>query len=618
LVQQDHGFCVAGRFDQLSQNQKPYDAFVETFSSYVEMLIKRDDRKIGADLSKIEGIDLLLKMIPALRRLIPQVEQPDETTSKDASCDFDFQNASLRDASNLSKIVLRLFLRTIASKGRPPLVIALEHLHWADEAALDVLLSLLSDSVHQRILFVATEREDLSTPALATMLQRIHVNEVTLTHIHLLNMDEEATTQFVTHMLAVDPDVAESLASAVFPSTRGNRYFTRVLLQNLARKGVLKCNDASGRHKWSWDTDEIRRECQTSMEDTLQARLLELPNSVMRLLRYASFLGFRLNTEILSYLMEERIDSYLQVAEDGGLVARSGSHGWEFTNETVQDAAFGLVPNDERELFHLRIGRRLWKHFDLKKLDKHIFIVVEELLAGERLVTDARERVAIAKLCLRAAEQSVHMSSFQTAYYYYERGIALLGPKRWEENYELTLELYDHAVEVAFCIGKFTELYKLVDDVVLHAHCFSDTLRSHATKIFALGTNLKTRQAMAHALEILSQLDVCFPKKPSLIRTVFECQRLRRRLKRKSSQSLQRIPFLKDESKLIAMRILCQFVFEALLLDDPVAPLIIFRMVSFSLDHGICAMSSLGFALFGALLCGYVECRLDVLAEYGV
>jgi predicted ATPase len=606
LAQQDGGFCMVGKFDQLTQNQKPHAAFVDAFSFLVEMILERGDADFdfGSELAQIEGVELLLKCIPALAKVIPC-----GANNQKPSFDYRSSGANARDAANRFKHSLRLLFKVIASKHRP-LVLILDNIHWADEAAIELLQLFLSDAVNQAVLFLATEREDQNSQLVATMLNKIHAIEVTVTRFHLTNLDLASTERYIADVLEMDMPTTESLSAVVYSTTQGNQYFISVLLQGLLEDGVLEyCHDRdSSTPKWKCDAHQAQIEYGSSLDSAIKYKLRKLPDTVTRMLKYASCLGSSLNIEILGILMKDEaiVTSSLQLAAACGVIVCTNvdlSH-WEFSHETVHDAILSLIPVAERESFHLRIGHSLWKHFSVDALDGNIFTVVGQLLEGERLVLDPRERVAIAKLCLRAAEQSIYMSSFETAYFYLTRGISLLGTKCWNGNYSLTLELHNNAIEAAFCIGKFTELYSLVDIVHTNARSFDDGLRSHTAKIFAMGCDGRGRESMKYGIAILAKLGVHFPAKPSILSTIIQLHGLRRKLRRKSSQSLLRIPVLQDENMIVAMQILGQLVLQAFLLEDAIAPLLVIRMVTVSLESGICALSSLGFVLLGAILCG--------------
>lgn len=615
MVKQDGGYCVTVTFDQLMQLQKPHLAFVEAFTSYAEMVLERGDvdtirAAVNNCENEIEGVDVLLKMIPALARVIGPAPDcmigGEEPIASDEPPQV-FGSYSSMEATSRFKYAFRLFLRAIASKNRP-LILVMEHLHWADEAALDLLQTLISDTSNQATLFVATDRDDLETRKVTNMLKKLHALEVTVTHFHLKNLDEESTTSMIADILQIDPSFATPIASLVFSRTKGNRYFIELFLQALVGGDFLRYNGEVS-PRWSCDTDEIRVEFGDTIADAVKANISRLPDDVLKTLRYASCLGSKLDEDILGHLTGKTpsvVASCLDLAATMGLLIHppGTQRGWMFASNPIQDATLGLIPNDELEDFHYRIGRRLWRCFNLEELDENIFVVVGQLMAGSKFILEERERIAVAKLCLRAGERSVYMSSFQSAFVYLVRGIELLGTQCWRDNYSLSLEMYNAAVEVAFCAGCFDDVHSFVGEVLMHAACFDDTLRAHAAKVYTLGSSGFGQEAIAYGLKVLLDLDESFPVRPNLLRIFIELQRIRRRLRARTSESLLRLPLMENGRKLAAMQILNQVFLYTFLHQQELAPLIGFRMVSLSLDFGLSATSCLGFVALGAILCG--------------
>jgi hypothetical protein len=52
---------------------------------------------------------------------------------------------------------------------------------------------------------------------------------------------------------------------------------------------------------------------------------------------------------------------------------------------------------------------------DDNELETYLFVVLQQLMLGDRLVTDQEERTATASLCLRAGQKAVELSNFETA-----------------------------------------------------------------------------------------------------------------------------------------------------------------------------------------------------------
>lgn len=613
MVGKDGGYCVTGKFDQLRQLQKPHCFVVEAFTSYAKMVQERGQvetvrRAVNEATTEIESLNLLVKMIPglaALTGLETKGDVDDAVNKQDDVDSSDEGSYSSNEAASRFKYAVRLLLRSFASVDRP-LVLVLEDLHWADEAAMDLLHTLLTDTANQETLFVATYREESDKRNMTTMLKQLQKSEVTVSHIVLKNLDEVSTTNMVVDMLQTDVAYTKPLADLVFSHTKGNAYYIVVFLRALAEGGFLRY-DMDAMPQWSWDADEVRVEFGTTMIDVVKNKISCLPDEVLHALKCASCLGSKLDKVILANLMGESSTvafSYFDLATEKGLLVHCPRRGWAFAHDAIQDAAYSMIPGSDREKFHYDIGLRLWRCFDINELDENIFVVVGQLLAGSRFVEKRKEQIAVARMCLRAGERSVYMSSFQSAFNYLVHGVRLLGTKCWRDEYTLSLNLYNAAAEVAYCSGHSKEVHIFVQEILAHATCLDDTLRGHSANIYAIGSCGRMQEAIHYGIQILSDLGEKFPETQSTTRTFIELQRIRKKLKRKTNESLLRLPIMEDTRKLAAMHMLSQLTTYTFLNAKGLSLTIAFRMVNLSLNCGLSATSCIGFALVGALLCG--------------
>jgi len=147
-------------------------------------------------------------------------------------------------------------------------------------------------------------------------------------------------------------------------------------------------------------------------------------------------------------------------------------------------------------------------------------------------------------------------------------------------------------------------VHSLTEAVLNHATCINDTLRSHSTIVHTLGSSGRIQDAVKYGLEVLRDLGVNFPARPNSLQTYIALHKVRRRLRRKSSESLLRLPVITDPKTLAAMHILNLLFFYTFLHDKELTPLIGMRIIRITLDHGLGAVSCIGFVLLGMLLCG--------------
>jgi predicted ATPase len=497
-----------------------------------------------------------------------------------------------------------MFLRGVSSPEHP-LVLFLDDMHWADEASLDLLESLLSDGENDGIMFLGTYRDegDASSKRLKAMLSKLDKSKVTTTNIELDPFGEEAVNSMLAELLMFDLDETKPLSSVICNQTKGNIFFIWEYLRSLNDTGMLEFDKK--KDQWNWDTQEIRVDFVSNIKDLIRAKFALLPAKAQETLKLASCLGSRIDEDALRCLMDEPIFSYLQLAESKGLIEIDFIRGgYTFSHDGIQEATYHLIPESERMAFHLDIGRKLWKSFDVKELDGVVFAIVGQLMVGSGLITSKKEKSAVAALCLRAGERSVQLSNYQTANIYLVHGLSLLGTKCWQEDYLLSLGLYNAASEVAYCTSNFESVNMLVEEILAHAKCFEDTLRGRATKVYWLGSSGKVKEAAATGLEILEKLGETFPKTPTMPDVDVALKRLQKKLKGRSDESLLRLPYMMDPKKLAAMQMMNLTYLYAFMGDQELALLLGFRMVSLSLDHGLSTESCVGFVALGMILCG--------------
>lgn len=155
--------------------------------------------------NEIDGVDLLIEMVPALAKVIMPKTNDEEWKENTANGDDSsaiFGSGSSTEATSRFKSAFRLFLRAIASRDKL-LVLVLEDFHWADEEALDLLMSILTDTLNQETLFVATYRNDSNTQIVTIMLKQLQMSEIEATYIFLKNLDEATTSIMIVDILQI-------------------------------------------------------------------------------------------------------------------------------------------------------------------------------------------------------------------------------------------------------------------------------------------------------------------------------------------------------------------------------------------------------------------------------
>src|SRR5437867_9603219 len=126
---------------------------------------------------------------------------------------------------------------------------------------------------------------------------------------------------------------------------------------------------------------------------------------------------------------------------------------YRFIHDRVQEAAYSLIPAEQRAAAHLRIGRLLAAHTPPEKREEAIFEIVYQLNRGAALITARDEREQLAELNLIAGKRAKASTAYASALTYLVAGAALLAGDSWERRHELTFALELNRAECEFLTG---------------------------------------------------------------------------------------------------------------------------------------------------------------------
>ena len=108
---------------------------------------------------------------------------------------------------------------------------------------------------------------------------------------------------------------------------------------------------------------------------------------------------------------------------------------FRFLHDRVQQAAYSLIPEEEKDLTHLRIGRLLWAHIPPEKLEEDIHSVVNQLNMGYKLITDPQERWNAGLLNYSAGKKACSATAYLAAVKYLDTAVYLLAGELHEEDF---------------------------------------------------------------------------------------------------------------------------------------------------------------------------------------
>ena len=163
----------------------------------------------------------------------------------------------------------------------------------------------------------------------------------------------------------------------------------------------------------------------------------------------------------------------------------AGSTKFRFSHDKIQQAAYELMPEQQRRENHMRFGLALCtQSLDNIAQDEELFFAaVNQInLGGPTAVQEPSQRKVIAELNLKAGRRSIELSDYNTAFTLFEYGISFLGDNHWLLNYQLSLDLYDAVAEAALLLNELSAVTVSSNEVVLHGRRFEDKL--HCKNMF--------------------------------------------------------------------------------------------------------------------------------------
>ncbi|MFQ3626806.1 MAG: AAA family ATPase, partial [Cyanobacteriota bacterium] len=577
------GYFIAGKYDQFQRNL-PYSALIQAFQELMRQLLTESQTQIDrwkTQLSKALGRNgqVVIEVIPEVELIIgPQPDVP--LLAPDAT-------------QNRFNLVFQNFIQ-VFTQAEHPLVMFLDDLQWADVASLKLIERLLTAPDSRYLFLVGAYRSNEVSPAhpLMLTLDQIRQAGVRVNQIDLAPLDADTVQQIVADTCCAEPQAIAPLANYVMQITEGNPFFLTEFLKSLYTEGLLNYDASSG--NWQWDLSQIR---DTGLpEDVVELmadKIQKLEPDTQRVLRLAACLGNQFDVPtlaIVSELPQNAVAADLWQSVEEGLVmplgegyqfatleqtdleqkaqaiattgdsqndlSRTRDLGFRFLHDRVQQAAYSLIPEAERETIHYRIGRSLLTHSSADQQEDRLFDIVNHLNTGMGLITHPVERHELARLNLQAGTKAKESNAYDTALRYLRAGADLLDQHSWLNQYELTLALHEEATEAAYLKGDFDLVNQLADTILHHARADLDTVKAYQTQISAYSAQNNMDAALDVFVTAANRLGLNIPRHPSRLQVGLELMRTRFLvIGNRSSRDLEALPPMTDPVKEGIMRL---------------------------------------------------------------
>jgi PAS domain S-box-containing protein len=595
-VLQRRGFFLSGKFDQL-QRDVPYATLAQAFKSLVQQLLAGGDAEVEAWrqrlLEAFEGNgQVLVNVVPQLEWVTgPQPAVPELPP---------------QEAQNRFHRVFQRFLGVFATPERP-LVVFLDDLQWADFASLQLLKYLTAQADTLPILWVGAYRDNevMASHPLKVALEEARKAGARLGDIHLSALGLEQTRQLVADaMLGTRHEVVQALSGVLQEKTGGNPFFLLQLLQTLYQDGLLTRASEGG---WRWDEAGVKAKGYSdNVVDFMAGRLQQLPESTQQLLRLAACVGNAFSVPtlgLLSSLDALGVEQGLEPALREGVVVRAGPDQYGFLHDRIQQAAYALIPEADRQAAHLRIGRLLRESLSPEELRERLFDVVGQLNAGVELMKDAEERHRLARLNAEAGWRAKASAAYSSAAGYFAAALPLLPGDPWETEYALTFKLRLDLARCELMAGNTAQARRGVDELLPRARTRSDMAEAYRLKSTLHLAASEVPPAVACLLECLEKFGMPMPPSPTEQEIAAANAEVWALLGERPIESLAELPPMTDPDMRAAMGILADLTVPALYSAGGLLPFHLCRMVALSIRYGNTDAAAHGYVWYGFVAC---------------
>jgi len=610
-IVRQRGYFIKGKFDQFGRSQ-PLSAFVQAFRDLMGQLLSESDAKVEQWKTQIlaalgENAQVIVEVIPELERIIGQQPPAPELVATAAQNRFNrlFEN----------------FISIFATKEHP-LAIFLDDLQWADSASLKLIQLLTSDRSRRYLFLIGAYRDNEVFPAhpLMVTLADIQTTGAAVNTITLEPLECFHLNCLIADTLACSTALALPLTELVYQKTKGNPFFSTQFLKSLHEDGIIEFNFEA--RYWQCDIALVRT----------------LPNRTQEVLKLAACIGNQFDLATLAIVDENSptetatalwkalqeglilpvsdVYKFYQEAGNSSSITSTGEESeqlpvkndqlakYKFFHDRVQQAAYSLIPEEQKRATHLKIGQRLLNNTPEVEREEIMFDIVNHLNVGVNLITHELDREQLARLNLVAGKKAKAATAYSAAVEYFNIGRELLAVNSWENQYELTLALHTEAAEAAYLSGDFDRMETLASVVESCAKTLLEKVKLYEVKIEAYMAQNKLQEALNTGLPVLKQLGVEFPSEPNFSDIGQALGETASILSGKGTEDLIDLPLMTDPQQLATITILSSLFTPAYIALPPLAPLVVCKQLNLSVQYGNASVSPYAFAIYSFLLCG--------------
>ncbi len=506
------GYFAMGKFGQQKQNIA-YSGLGELFGHLVKQILSADDASIlrwrKKLLSALGGNgQVIIDIVPELKLLIGEQSALTEMSPLEAKNRFDH---------SFQKFI------SVFSNPKHPLALFLDDLQWADLASLDALRLILNNNSEKSLLLLGSYRDNEvdSIHPLNILLEEVRQKQINVHDMRLKPLKTKDIEQWVSDAVHYHNDDVVEVSRWVHEKTAGNPFYIKLFLRVLHEDDLIFLNKQN--NTWIFNIPAIKALPATkNVGDLMSRRLNGLSQDLQYILQVAACFGNRFDKDLLGHVLGDAEDSLtgkLLLLVSQGLLFKN-ENSYHFVHDQVQSAALSLLPENNIQMIHIRIGKTLLNILSDQEKDESITKIVEHLNRGKVFLKKKEELATLIQFNLKASAKAKGSMAHQSAFDYLDgsKNIIESEPRYfWGECLELTFDFFYAYADLLFLLRKIELAEYCCNNILNHSNSIFNKSKISLLRIKHYANNGKLNEAIEEGISALNELGIYVPKTPSLL-----------------------------------------------------------------------------------------------------
>ncbi len=614
MIGQGKGYFISGKFDQFKRDI-PLSSLFTAFKELILQLLTENDEQIAAWKNKL--LNALGYNGKIITDILPEIEML-----------IGVQNAVPQlppaESNNRFNEVINRFVNCFA-RAEHPLCIFLDDLQWIDSATRQWIETQISQEGNGYFMLIGAYRDNEITVShpLMLMLERLRETNVSLSEIHLKPLDRNTLNQMIADVLVTPKEKCCDLSDLIYQKTNGNPFFSRQCLLTLSETNAIYFDNEI--HEWKYKLDLARNaEICDNVLDLMSGQIRRLPASTQKILKIASCIGNHFSIQLLADVSEndlENTNTTIAATAEKGLVLpvyswdKDDIDEYKFLHDRVQQAAYSLLNDSEKQSIRLKAGRILLQQATVYEKEEKVYEIADHLNYAKNLLVDEEEIKQFIAINLAASVRAKNATAYEPALRYITHAMDRV--PTWKQHSTLTSSLLLQRAECEHLSGNNTAAEDYYNKAIDHADGILEKAKVYEQKIHYYTNLRKFKDAYQAGRDAVKPLGVYLPPTfipPLLIKDLIA---YRFRLGNKHIKELIDIKEMTDENLKMAIQLMATFGRAAYQIKPELCVAVCTKMVNICLKHGNTDGGFIGYLALGPIFIGAIMNRKQSGYEYG-